>query len=298
MENSNCKNGIDFRNFPHCNKSAFEHKIRKDVQKLSGDSMFATTQKGLDNDILSCLSVFGNSSLINRARGMAAAGKFELAKGHTEPFGAVNTVEKSGCVAFVTYDLLVLCGLEYLISFSEVVKLAAENGFRVWHYKNSKNVLSMSSISLRAVLEAFADDPAVQACANLKDIEELLGEPVGIGGSMYFVDEFIGFIGKTEPYTTTRLYTIMSVLDSLSRGIPVPVRVNYGHMLNDPTKTEGHYVNLVGFEDNHAVIVDSSIPGFIYECPSRRFLESMIMDTDRGLTCAWNAAPLVNIDKH
>lgn len=298
MENSNRKNGIDFKNFPHCNKSAFEHKIRKGVQEISGTCMSETTQKGLDNDILSYLSVFGSSFLINHARGMAEAGKFELAKGHTEPFGAVNTVEKSGCVAFVAYNLLVLCGLEDLISFDEVVKLAAENGYRMWRFKNSKKVLNLPSVSMRGVQEAFADDPAVQACANLKDVEELLGEPVGIGGSMYFVDEFIGFIGKSEPYGTTRLYTIMSVLDSLSRGIPVPVRVNYGHMLNDPTKTEGHYVILVGFEDDHAVIVDSSAPNGIYECPNQRFLESMIMDTNKGLTCAWNAVPLVNIDQH
>ena len=101
-------------------------------------------------------------------------------------------------------------------------------------------------------------------------------------------------IAAQKEASTTRLYTIMSVLDSLSRAIPVPVRVNYGHMLNDPTKTEGHYVILLGFEGDHAVIVDSSAPDGIYECPIQRFLESMVMDTKKGLTCAWNAVPLLN----
>lgn len=284
----------DFKNFPSCNKSAFEHKVRKTVQEVAGDRMFATTNKCLETGIISSLPLLGNSVLINSARGMARAGKFELAKGHTEPFGAVNTVEKSGCVAFVAYNLLVLCGMEGLCSFDEIVKLAVENGYRMWRFKNSKKVLNLSSISMSGVQEAFSDDPEVQACANLKDVEDLLGKPVGIGGSMYFIDEFIGFIGDSKPYTTTRLYTIMSVLDSLSRAIPVPVRVNYGHMLNDPTKTEGHYVILLGFEGDHAVIVDSSAPDGIYECPSQRFLESMVMDTKKGLTCAWNAVPLLN----
>ena len=113
----------DFKNFPCCNKAPFEHKLRRTVQEVAGDSMFATTSSCLKTGIISSLPLLGNSVLINSARGMARAGKFELAKGHTEPFGAVNTVERSGCVAFVAYNLLVLCGKEGLCSFNEIVRM-------------------------------------------------------------------------------------------------------------------------------------------------------------------------------
>lgn len=293
---------FDLSSFPGSDKSKAEHNFRMDLHKMFGNYIGQSTQKFLDStsDLRVLADLSNSQHLINTCRGLAQAGKFELASNHPENFGAVGTIEHCGCVVLAPYNALsIIYNSKVPFSFSALTKVAVSGGYRkVCFEKRRRPALGMPVLTMQAVLEAFPDDPDVQNCKDLKDVQELLGNLVGIGGSMFFIDELIGLMGHVTPYMATRLYTFSSILDTLSRGIPVTIRVNYGHMLNDPTKTEGHYVNLVGFEDDHAVIVDSSIPGFIYECPSRRFLESMIMDTDRGLTCVWNLAPLVNKEQH
>ena len=115
---------------------------------------------------------------------------------------------------------------------------------------------------------------------------QIIGRPLGIGGSMYFLDQLIADTVDKEPYKSTRVWTVGQLLDNLKKGYPVPVRVGNATYRDDPSLKGGHYVVLIGFENGNAVLVDSDEPTGIFKCPWERFFSAMIQD--QGLISAWD----------
>ena len=200
-------------------------------------------------------------------------------------FGPVGTMEKSGCLVYTAYNMLYLMGIE--VSIEELRKVALEKGYRLWRFANSDVALDWSEITLEKIKEKF-DDKNVQDATSIDEAENVLGVPVGIGGSGYFIDELISLYTGNITYYQTRIFNWRQMLKNLSEGIPVPVRVQNLIFRNDESQLGGHYVNLVGFKDKMAITVDSATETGIYELPVEQFLKSLI--NEEFMISVWNAS--------
>ena len=200
-------------------------------------------------------------------------------------FGPVGTMEKSGCLIYTAYNMLYLMGIE--VSIEELRTVALEKGYRLWRFANSNVALDWSEITLEKIKEKF-DDKNVQKATSIEEAEKVLGMPVGIGGSGYFIDEVISLYTGNIPYYQTRVFNWGQMLKNLSNGIPVPVRVQNSIFRNDESRLGGHYVNLIGFKEKMAITVDSATEGGIYKLPVEQFLKSLIYEA--VMISVWNAS--------
>ncbi len=209
-----------------------------------------------------------------------------------KPFGAVNTVEKAGCLAFTAYNMLYLLGLEQYASMEELLDTIVQKGYRVWKFENCKEYLSWPKITLSQIKKKYATRE-VKKCTSLEEVYQILGKPVGIGGYMYFLDELIALEADVKPYEDTRLWTVQEMLENLKAGYPVPIRVGNATYRNDETLKGGHYVILVGFRNGRAVTVDNAVIGGIYECPIEQFFKAVIEDKKK--VSGWNTSDMPKI---
>lgn len=200
-----------------------------------------------------------------------------------KPFGAVNSLEKAGCLVFCVCNMLHLLGEKAEVL--QVAKVAVEKGFRFWKFQNDPRSFNWDKVTLSKIKEHFPDFSNVD---NLEEALKILGKPLGIGGHCYFIDEVISLITGNIPYQETKIYSWQQIVDNLQNGYPVPIRINRG-LLMGQKPSEGHYVNLIGMRDQNVVIVDSSAPEGIIEVQIDRFILAAIHDGNR--VTAWCSMP-------
>ena len=203
------------------------------------------------------------------------------------PFGAANTVERAGCVCFVSYYMMWdYANVRPQFTFEEWVKEVVEKGYRTWKFKNYPGTFTSPKVDIDEVLARFADKADLMCCATETQLLDKLGPAVGIGGSMYLLDNVIAEIRENslcKPVEDTRLTSVSAILNGLEKWTYVPMRVNNGIYHDDPTMKEGHYVTLYGIEDQTALVWDSSI-GKV-RLPFERLMKAAV--ADKGLIAVW-----------
>lgn len=207
-------------------------------------------------------------------------------------FGAVNTAEKSACVVFISKIILNEYGYNS-ISVLNLLNEAAQKGYRSWTLSNKRKTLTAPVATIDVFKKAFPDDEYIQSCTTLKEIYDKYGRPEGIGGSMFFIDNIIKLLSNDENLrigNDTRIQSIQQLLDNLKSGIMVPVRVENSIYHDTPFRTGGHYVVLVGFINQYALVVDTSFENGINIVPAKRFVNAIVGNHD-DLICAWNLKP-------
>ena len=282
----------NYDDFFHFNVCPKEHEMRKSFHQRSGDSLAITIRELLASNDKKYLNSIHQNTLLAKAILLANSDSFVKASDYKDiPFGAVSTLEKAGCLAFLSYHILLFSKIETL-SIEDLTNIISTKGYRMWRFEKDKKSLNIPTISLPVLKEIFPEK--LSSCSSLDEVYEILGNAVGIGGSMFFIDNLIEYFSssKTQKYQLTRLWSFDEILNNLSHGIPVPVRVNNSIYLNDPNKKEGHYVLLVGIDQGYAFIIDSNFDktNCLATCPIRDFLEAVIHNP--GLIAAWNISNL------
>lgn len=284
--------------------SADEHALRTAVHRKASNSLsesikkYLARSKGLEIEYECATSDF-----IDRILTTESTDIFASSPGHDEPFGAVGTVGSAGCIAFVAYNIYQLYrdfydrdypNFLYNVKdedFQEIVNSVVQNGYRIWRFEKSKQNLSLPTIELDSVKKIFSANQDVQECKNLEELEKVLGKPVGIGGHMFFLDQFIATLGGGVPYFTTRIWTVQQLFDRICSGTPVPIRINNSIFCGDKNMSGGHYVIWLGIDTDNsgeAVVIDSRNSQTVVEIPVEQLLRSMIEDSENYMTCAWD----------
>lgn len=201
-------------------------------------------------------------------------------------FGAVNTVQNSACVAFIAQTIFNHFSFEDIF-LKDLLKEIEEKGYRLWKFSNNPRSLNLPDFNLKEIQKQFPPDDYIQYCKSLKEVYQLYGHPVGIGGSMFLIDNVIQLIaGKSAAYKT-RIQSVNKMLLNLYHGIPVPLRVENCIYHKDTSKADGHYVILYGIEKGNAIIVDWSYePNGINVIPVKQLFKAMI--ENEKLICAWD----------
>lgn len=217
-------------------------------------------------------------------------------KWHNYPFGAVNTVQKAGCLAFVSKVLLDYFTNES-ITMEAIVEEIEKKHYRSWKLAKRTKTLSMPRATVEGIKSEFPDDKEIQDCNSLDEIYAVAGEPVGIGGNMFFIDNLLYSISDVDssmiPYENTRIFTVMGILHCLNEDCPVPFRVGNAIYRSDPNATGGHYATLFGFDNGDAIIVDSNFDQSdgIYRIPIQQLFDAMT--ENQALVCAWDTSSLL-----
>lgn len=221
------------------------------------------------------------------------------------PFGAVNTVQKAGSLAFVSKLLLDEFRFNY-IDMDSIINEIEQKHYRLWRLANRDKTLTMPIISFKGLKSEFPNDEMINSCKTLDEIYSIAGNPIGIGGSMFFIDNLIlcicSWLGisidelklKLKLYSDsaydTRIYNVEGLIDNLEMGCPIPLRVNNSIYLNNPNLEGGHYITLYGFVNGTAIVVDSNIDSTagVKRLPIEQLFRAMIANP--SLTCAWNTS--------
>lgn len=209
------------------------------------------------------------------------------------PFGPVGTIETSGCVVLTTKVILDYFGYSD-ISVEDITDFCVSRGYRMWKFPKLSKSLNLKEISLENIKKEFPDNSEVLNSKTLSDLYQKFGKPVGIGGSVYFIDNLISVLSneseKLNVGYNTRIRKVNDLIDNLKDGIPVPMRVNNRIYLDNPHKKGGHYVTLFAIKYGIAVVVDTSKEKGLYSLPFERLMQAAIADPD--LTCVWDFKPV------
>lgn len=254
-----------------------KHQLRNQLHLETGKA-FKTSWEEFDTSLLEKLNI---QVSLPKAVPMASDPRWA-----NRLFGAVNTVEKSGCVAFVSKIIFDFFG--YDISMEDLLSLTEDKGYRMWKLRDSKKTLNIPKAEAEAIKACYPKEDPIQNCKTLEEIYTLYGEPMGIGGSMFLIDNIIYSLSKDiiNLYLDTRINSVYTLINILGKGFPVPVRVNNSIYHDDITKKEGHYITIVSLSNGEAVVADTSNPTG-YRClPAKQLFEAMV--ADEGLICAWN----------
>lgn len=201
-------------------------------------------------------------------------------------FGVVNTVQNSACVAFIAQLILDRFSSEDVF-FKDLLKEIEEKGYRIWKFSKNPKSLNLPDLNLKEIKKRFSADDPIQYCKSLKEVYQLYGQPVGIGGSMFLIDNIIRLLSNKPTICETRIQTVNKIFLNLSHGIPVPLRVENSIYHKDLSKVEGHYVTLFGIDNGMAIVVDSSFePSGVNILPAKQLFEAML--GNEKLICAWD----------
>ena len=276
-----------------CKVSSQKHLERKEIYGASAASMEYSIRLRLSYADETAYDIEHRYPLMKfanrKSNGFTIASEFE-----DLPFGAVGTMRRSGCLVFTAYNMLYVLGKRDY-SVAEIREAVVKGGYRMWKFENRKPVFGWPTITLCKAKKAFSSEAQLQECTSLEEAYQIIGRPLGIGGSMYFLDQLIADTVGKEPYKSTRVWTVGQLLDNLKKGYPVPVRVGNATYRDDPSLNGGHYVVLIGFENGNAVLVDSDEPTGIFKCPWERFFSAMIQDL--GLISAWDTTGIEKAKK-
>lgn len=272
---------MDMHDLPRCQLPRAEHEKRQSYHLLYGaalkESVEVRKEFGLEVE----------DAIADKPQGIFVP----MAKNYgTVPFGAVNTVEKAGCICFVSYYLLQKYVKDLRMSFLEWVDEVVEKGYRTWKYSKYPATFSSPKVDLEETKKRFAGFEDISDCDTEEQLFEKLGEPVGIGGSVFLMDNLISCLseGKVKAVKHTRIQTVTGIINNLKRNFWVPLRVNNAIYHGDPNHTGGHYVTLYGVKDGNALVWDSSIGDV--KLPFKTLMEAAV--ADKGLITAWDISSL------
>ena len=280
------------KRLPDYLKPCDKHKKRESYcLKNSWNNTYSIKAYLQNSDAMAKLKSLNCTKLVQPAYDLLKANMIPIAsdvKWKDNPFGAAGTLEESGDMAFCTYTTLLLTNLPYppLLTFSEVTRLLVNHGYCLWKFsKDPQNkVLNLPRLAdepiiLSTLKNIFHESKLMQYCINLEEVYSILGNPVELGGSPYFMDELFALMpiqtwskpeANKEPklkykhYRDTRIMNITTIFNNLENKVPVPVRLQEEH--------NGHYVILIGFENGTAVYIDSSSSNPICRMPAENFL--------------------------
>lgn len=201
------------------------------------------------------------------------------------PFGPVNTLANAGSISFVTNYILREYGKN--IDICNWTLEIVQKGYRIWCFSNyPKITFSSPKVDISEVKNRFKGIvPDTQNCTSIGELQRILGNLEGIGGSMYLVDNVICMLAnKKLSLQETRLNSIDGIISNIQNGIFVPIRVNNSIYMNDEFKIGGHYIIIIGIKHNTAYVLDFS--SGIKSLPLKQLLKAAVHETD--LIAAWN----------
>lgn len=250
-------------NVPYFNVSSEEHRARTQMHLTSGQYL----KQSLESLRLLDLAGLNVQVQIPDAISMASNPKWA-----NRQFGAVNTISNSGCICFVAKIILehpVFQKFYGTVSMDEIFSEVETKGYRMWKLEKIPKALNIANPTVETLKEIFHDNNDICACNTLEEIYSIAGHPVGIGGSAFFLDYLIAqpfeVADTSDSFqmpvligSNTRVLSIEQIVENLEAGFPVPIRVENSIYMNDPSKKQGHYITLFGFENGEAIVVDSS----------------------------------------
>lgn len=198
-------------------------------------------------------------------------------------FGAVNTVQNSACLAFISAIILKYRGVD--VNMEEIFVALEEGGYRKWKLANNSRTLSTPKLDVNSIKAEFPSSDPIQDCATLEDIYALYGHPVGIGGAAIAIDNIIKAISKNDN-ANTRISHINQIVKNLEKGLLVPMRVNNTIYHNDPERKGGHYVVLLALIHGIAIVLDSSEETGLRLLPVKQLIDAII--EDEKLISVWD----------
>lgn len=274
-------------NVPDSIVSSQEHQARTKIRLEAAHSLYETIKR------------FNVSSLKKYQKVLELPDEIPMTsnpKWRNRAFGAVNTVEKAGCLAFVSKVLLDEF-TTHIESMEFIIQEIEQKHYRSWKLANRSKTLSMPMATVEGLKAEFPDDKEIQDCNTLDEIYAVAGEPVGIGGNMFFIDNLLYAISDDdnpiEVYSDTRIFSVAELIGCLENDCPVPLRVGNAIYRGDPNAVGGHYATLYGLDNGNAIIVDSNVNescGF-YKIPIQQLFDAMT--ENRDLVCAWNTSSLL-----
>lgn len=265
---------------PYYTVPAEEHRVRQNYHANSGKALRSSIEQ-YDHKKLYTLN-----HMVDLPDEVPMASNPKWAN---RTFGAVNTVERSACIAFVSKVICDHFGIK--ISMEELISEIETKGYRIWKLSKTQKSLCIPKVELGEIKKQFPSDHIIQECESMEEVYYTCGYPIGIGGSMYFIDNLITTLNGRS--TETRIKSIEKILSNLEAGIPVPIRVeNNVYYGENSQKTGGHYVTLYGIQQGLAFVVDSSAKEScgIKVIKASTLLDAMVVNRDQ--VCAWDISSL------
>lgn len=272
------------RDLPRCQLPREQHEKRQSYHLLYGASLKKSVE--IRNE-------FGwDVENVENVMADKPQGVFvPMAKSYaTIPFGAANTVEKAGCICFLSYYLLQKYDADRTMPFLEWVDEIVRKGYRTWKFSKYPGTFSSPNVDLDEAKARFEGAVDLTDCDTEEKLIGKLGEPVGIGGSVFLMDNVISCLsgGKAKAVEDTRIKSVTGIINNLKHNFWVPLRVNNAIYHDDETRTEGHYVTLYGVKDGMAFVWDSSIGDV--KLPFMILMNAVV--ADKGLITAWDIRSL------
>lgn len=219
------------------------------------------------------------------------------------PFGAANTCGNASCSALqakvvlnfldsIASDKRVFADLNP--SVMNVIYVLTHKGYRSWKLANKPGTMIAPVATLEVIKKRFPNDEDVQKCQTIDEVFEKFGKPEGIGGSIFWLDNVIklfAFDDSIEIAKQTRIHTVSKLINNLSHGIVVPIRVQNSVYLGEENHSGGHYVTWFRIENGMAVIVDTAKESScgIYKIPVKQVLDAIV--TNPGMAVVGDVEP-------
>ena len=291
---------IGIKDVPSCTVSREEHIRRSDFQREASEELLQSVKE-----------LSGNYSIFNGLNcGAELPDSVPFAsnpKWKYMPFGAANTCGNASCGALQAsvvinyFNHIASTSSKMLFELkptvSEIINTLVQKGYRSWQLENKPRVMSAPVATLKIIQERFPDDEEVQACTSLDEVFEKFGRPSGVGTNFFWLDNIIKLFSlddKLEIGRDTRITSVGKILQNLSRGIVVPIRVENSVYLGDPNHKGGHYVTWFAIEDGNAVIVDTAMEKScgIYTIPVSQVMDAITAGP--GMAVVWDVEPAVS----
>ena len=292
-------NTVSIKNVSDCTVPREEHIKRTNFQKEASDKFIQSVKE-----------LSGNYSIFNGLDcGAELPDSIPFAsnpKWADLPFGATNTCGNASCGALqatvvINYFNSIASPsakifFELTPSVLSVIDTLVEKGYRSWKLENKSGAVSSPVATFEAIQECFSDDEEVQDCKSLDEIFQKFGMPSGIGTNFFWLDNVIKLFcldKKIEIGRDTRITSVGKILQNLSRGIVVPIRVENSVYLGDSNRKGGHYVTWFAIKDGNAVIVDTAMEKScgIYTIPVSQVLDAIT--TPSSIAVVWDVEPAV-----
>lgn len=292
---------IGIKDVPSCTVPREEHIRRSDFQEEASKKFLQSVKE-----------LSGNYSIFNGLNcGAELPDSVPFAsnpKWIDMPFGAANTCGNASCGALqasvvINYFNNIASPSSKMLfelnpTVSSVIDALVQKGYRSWKLENKLGAMSAPVATLEAIQERFPDDEEVQTCTSLDEVFEKFGKPSGVGTNFFWLDNVIKLFSlddELEIGRDTRITSVGKILQNLSRGIVVPIRVENSVYLGDPNHKGGHYVTWFAIEDGNAVIVDTAMEKScgIYTIPVSQVMDAITAGP--GMAVVWDVEPAVSI---
>lgn len=221
------------------------------------------------------------------------------------PFGAANTCGNASCGALQSAVIINYFNsiatesaklfFDFTPSVLSIIDVLVKKGYRSWKLEHKIGTMSAPVATLGVIKEHFPEDKDIQACTSLDEVFYKFGNPSGIGTNLFWLDNIIKLFSfeNVEITKDTRINSVGKIIQNLSRGIVVPIRVENSVYLGDNTHHGGHYVTWFAVKNGKALIVDTAMEKNcgIYKIPVSQVFNSIINNPKMAIV--WDIEPAV-----